>query len=277
MLDASYVRSPSTAGSTAEKPFVYSIKMGGMDLSWGRGKSRDHAIDAACRAAFALVAAHGYDDFTLDDDCFTSEPTEVMKSAAVVVPPPPPPPPPVGLGGVVPLPPPPLPPGFPPLGVGGVPPPPPPVPVGYPPFGGGFPPPPPPPGLGGMAPPLPPPLPPSDVLIPQPKAVSAELPVASSLSGNPSLPVETAASSSGGDGGAAPLSLSFNAMEKKKLKGGLTLVFDIDAEGAEETSAEERRAMAPRYRSILAQVMARRVPPPPPPLPPPPLPPVPTA
>lgn len=70
MLDASYVRW-TAGGETDEKPNVFGIRIAGTFLSWGRGKTRDAAIDASIRAAFALVAAHGYDDFTLTDDCFT--------------------------------------------------------------------------------------------------------------------------------------------------------------------------------------------------------------
>ena len=73
MIDAAYVRW-TTGGGTPEKPIVMGIKIAGTFLSWGRGKTRDAAIDASIRAAFALVAAHGYDDFTLTEDCFTEEP-----------------------------------------------------------------------------------------------------------------------------------------------------------------------------------------------------------
>ncbi len=48
------------------------------------------AIDNACRAAFALVAAHGY-EYDLNEDCLTSEPMEILSTP----PPPPPPPPPL--------------------------------------------------------------------------------------------------------------------------------------------------------------------------------------
>ena len=54
----------------------FGIRIAGSFLSWGRGKTRDSAIDAAIRAAFALVAAHGYDDYTMTDDCFTEEPVD---------------------------------------------------------------------------------------------------------------------------------------------------------------------------------------------------------
>jgi len=37
------------------------------------------------------VAAHGYDDFTLNEDCFTEEPFDVPVVAAMPPPPPPPP------------------------------------------------------------------------------------------------------------------------------------------------------------------------------------------
>ena len=73
MLDATYVR--WNTGVTPEKPHVYSTRVGGVDLGWGRGKTREAAMDCACRAAFALVSAHGYNNFPLDDDCLTSKPT----------------------------------------------------------------------------------------------------------------------------------------------------------------------------------------------------------
>lgn len=115
MTDATFALFPF--GSTMDKPIVFSCKIGGQDLSWGRGKSRDEAIDNACRAAFALVNAHGYQDFELNPDCFIEEP----KPPLAPLPPPPPPPPlaPLMGGGLLPpmpttaLPPPPPPP-FPP-------------------------------------------------------------------------------------------------------------------------------------------------------------------
>ena len=57
-------------------PSRFGIRIAGSFLSWGRGKTRDAAIDAAIRAAFALVAAHGYDDYTMTEDCFTEEPVD---------------------------------------------------------------------------------------------------------------------------------------------------------------------------------------------------------
>jgi len=224
MLDAAYVR--CALGGTIDKPHVFSTRVGGVDLGWGRGKNRDNAIDCACRAAFALVQAHGYDDFELDEDCLTTMPD----SSAAPPPPPPPPPPPLPLGGFPPLmngalgapPPPPLPPGMPP-------------PLGFPPF-----------GSAGSAPHFPPPdfpLPPSAPLIPQPKEMSSDLPVASSL-------VQTE------DAG-----LSLNLADKKKsvtIKGGLSLVFVPDEEGEDETCMEERRASLMRYRIVMAGVLGRR-------------------
>ncbi|GAX12048.1 hypothetical protein FisN_8Lh148 [Fistulifera solaris] len=99
MLDAAYVR--WSCGVTPEKPFVFSTRVGGTDLGWGRGKTREAAMDCACRAAFALVNAHGYKNFVLDEDCLTEAPTVNLP------PPPPPPPPPLPPGG--------LPPGAPPV------------------------------------------------------------------------------------------------------------------------------------------------------------------
>ena len=139
MTDATFMRLPENRGGTPEKPFVFCTRIGGSNLSWGRGKTRDAAIDAACRAAFALVAAHGYNDFEVDDDCMVSEPP-------TNAPPPPPPPPPPPM--------PPLPPGMPPPVFGGPPPPPPPLPP-------------------------PPPAAEQPHLIPQPKQLSSDLAVAS--------------------------------------------------------------------------------------------------
>jgi hypothetical protein len=155
MLDASYVR--TFQGTTPEKPFVFSVRVAGTDLAWGRGSTREKAMDCACRGAFALVAAHGYNNFPLDEDCLTQEPQDIL--------PPPPPPP--------------LPPGFPNTMVypGGS--------LGTMPFVPPLPPP-------NSAPPPPPPP-----IIPQPKVLSDTIPIASSLGGNVSMPITPAFSSSG--------------------------------------------------------------------------------
>ena len=243
MLDASYVRWKT--GVTSEKPFVFSTRVGGVDLGWGRGKTREAAMDCACRAAFALVAAHGYNNFPLDEDCLMQAPMDPL-------PPPPPPPPSMH---------PPLPPGLPPHH--GMPPPPhhhmPPLPNGLPPLPHGLPPPPPP----GHA----------VDLIPQAKMVSNAAPTASSLS---SALGTTAASSISPATGAnanptiSSVSMSLNIgssdannakkteKSKKKLKGGLTLVYDADGEGSDEISMEEMRAALPRYQKILARVSVIR-------------------
>lgn len=93
MTDASFTLiSPPNRGATPSCPIVFSIIINGQSLSWGRGKNKDVAIDNACKAAFALVAAHGY-DYELNDDCLTTEPMEVLNTA---LPPPPPPPPMMG-------------------------------------------------------------------------------------------------------------------------------------------------------------------------------------
>jgi len=106
MLDASYVRVPIPGDNTnLDKPFLFSTRIGGQNLAWGRGKTRDAAIDCACRAAFSLVQAHGYEEFALDDDCFLNMPTALSFNN----PPPPPPPPPLPPGALAVVPP-----GFPP-------------------------------------------------------------------------------------------------------------------------------------------------------------------
>lgn len=91
MNDASFtIVTPPGRGATPTSPIVFSIIINGQSLSWGRGKNKDVAIDNACRAAFVLVAAHGY-EYDLNEDCLTSEPMEILNTQ----PPPPPPPPPL--------------------------------------------------------------------------------------------------------------------------------------------------------------------------------------
>eukprot|EP00980_Cylindrotheca_fusiformis_P025326 scaffold13478_cov132-Cylindrotheca_fusiformis.AAC.19 len=235
MLDASYVR--WNKGITTEKPHVFSTRVGGVDLGWGRGKTREAAMDCACRAAFALVSAHGYNNFPLDDDCLMEPPVDLP-------PPPPPPPPPGTMPG--------LPPGLPPMPyTNGAPVPPsnmPPPPVGMPPLPPGMPPQPPPPNL------------PSADLIPQAQVAPTVAPTASSLTGT----TKTFGSSNPASTDATPsLSMSLTggttttnngAKEKKKLKGGLTLVYD-PGEGDEEMCMEEMRASLPRYQKILRLVL----------------------
>lgn len=255
MLDASYIRWKT--GVTPEKPFVFSTRVGGQDLGWGRGRTREAAMDAACRAAFALVAAHGYNNFPLDDDCLMEPPMDPL--------PPPPPPPPPGMPGMYPgAPPHMVPPGMPPMPPG--------LPPGLPPL------------LGSHAPPLPPAQASTVDLIPQAKLVSESPPTASSLSTGPTAihafngSGKVAVSSSNlvtpapstvtmtlggpdsGNGAAAASSNSILASgrtkTKKKLKGGLTLVYDPDGENEEEEmSMEETRAMLPRYQKMLLRAL----------------------
>lgn len=49
-----------------------------------------------------------------------------------------------------------------------------------------------------------------------------------------------------------------NDKGKKKLKGGLTLVYAADGEDAAEFSIEEMRALLPRYQKILMRVSSIR-------------------
>ena len=260
MLDASYVR--WNTGVTEEKPFVFSTRVGGTDLGWGRGKTREAAMDCAVRAAFALVNAHGYKNFPLDDDCLLQPPTDVFPPLLQSAPPPPPPPPlpPLPPGMTLTLPLPPLPP-LPPSGMVGhlLPPPPPPPPH---------------PQLGLLLPPPPPPIPATD-MIPQPLLPQA-VPVASSLLSNyhshyPPLPGSTAVATTTLDGSAMTavvtppvVSLTFNNSNgnsskpatKTVLKGGLTLVYDPLSEGPGEISMEERRSILPRYQKMLIRARA---------------------
>lgn len=218
MTDAKYFR--WYKGVTPEKPFVFSTRVGGVDLGWGRGKTREAAMDAACRAAFALVSAHGYNNFQVDEDCLTTEPVDVL--------PPPPPPPPLGAA--------PLPPGLPPLPPGYAPPLPP---VGVPP------------------PPVPPavPPPPASDLIPQAKAMPSTLPVASSLSASATATTQAISK----EQASAPVSLTLSTTQesnKKKLKGGLTLVFDAESDSTDDLCMEERRASLGRYQKLLQQAVS---------------------
>ncbi|KAL3772101.1 hypothetical protein ACHAW5_004939 [Stephanodiscus triporus] len=240
MLDAAYVRWTS-AGSTPDRPHVFGIRIAGSYLSWGRGKTRDAAIDAAVRAAFHLVAAHGYDDFAMTEDCFTEEPYDAP--ALAPMPPPPPPPPPhggyvghmgMGMGVMIP----PLPPGGPPPGM-----PPnfshhqPPIPGGGPPGSSLF---------GANPPPAF-----DESLIPQPAAPCANLAIASAVS------TAAAAIEGGGvgGGGTATVGVSVSTIAAATATAATTtatskgLVYSgmsID-EGGDEMSMEETRMRMPRY------------------------------
>jgi len=180
MLDATYVR--FSHGGTAEKPYVFATHIAGTNLSWGRGKTRDAAIDAAVRAAFYLVQAHGYTDFPMDDDCLTQEPTPQTTMTPQLLPPPPPnllyppPPPPHGMLGLHASTVPPHPSfGFPP-------------PMGMPPPPLGMPPPPPPPQM--MMPNTEAPGQQAVASIPQPKGLSDTVPLPTRLQQN-ALPIST--------------------------------------------------------------------------------------
>lgn len=249
MLDASYTRW-TQGGGTAEKPIVMGIRIAGSFLSWGRGKTRDAAIDASIRAAFALVAAHGYDDFTCNDDCFTEEPFDRPEMAPI--PPPPPPPPPgmmgmgmgMGMGGSAP----PLPPGMPPpLPPGGMPP--------------NFAAPPPGMGMGGMG--VPPnfaaPPPPMEEMIPQPVAPNASLAVASAVVTTEGAGSVAATKLALGAAATKASAISTSSsVAKKKNSSGLVFAGDtVDGEG-EELCMEEIRMQVPRYWTLVIRALAKR-------------------
>lgn len=161
------------------------------------------------------IALSVFSNFQLDEDCLMSEPQDLLPPLPL---PPPPPPPPGGL--------PPVPPGLPPL------------PPGLPP---------------GVPPPLPPVAPPvmSSDLIPQAKAMSQALPVASSLSASTSATTQAVPP----EQAIAPVSLSLSTVNKKKLKGGLTLVFGADSDSLEDESMEEKRASLVRYQKMLGKTI----------------------
>jgi len=202
MLDAAYVRIPiPNAPPQLEKPFLFSTRIGGQNLAWGRGKTRDAAIDCACRAAFSLVQAHGYEEFTLDDDCFMNMPSSLTLTSDGNNPPPPPPPPPL-----------------PPIGLGVIPP------TGFPP---------------GVIPPTV--QPGNVSLIPQPTVpLSTDAPIASSLSSSNNFTADPSATTTTASATVTPTSLSISIGDNKKpllennqqnvvtTKGGLRLVFIPD-------------------------------------------------
>lgn len=260
MTDATFQQiSPPNRGATASAPIVFCTRIGGSDLSWGRGKTQDIAIDNACRAAFALVAAHGYTDFECNEDCLTQEPFELYVSEPV----PPPPPPPQGLWNGGPVPPPPLPP-------------PPPV---------------------GMVPPPPPvvPLPSSSTvtLIPQAKTLNHQLAVPTSvnakdsvsgetLSAGASLPLQGASvaetnrsvsiawkqqSSAVVNATSTVTTLGGNAAARvspfqSSIKGGLTLLYDptVVSDGDDQDiSVEMKRASLKKYQSLVLESWKRQV------------------
>jgi len=226
MLDASYTRWTGGGGSP-EKPNVFAIKIAGSYLSWGRGKTRDAAIDASIRAAFALVAAHGYDDFALTEDCFTEEPFD-QNTALAPMPPPPPPPPFQGA-------PPPLPPGLPPpdfFSSGGMMPPAFAAPPGVPPPSFAMPP----PMVGDM--------------IPQPCAPNAQLAVASTVVEGIKPMV-----------GLTPAVKHVVSVPNTTRNGSNGLVFaceEMDEDG-DEFSMEEVRMRVPRYWSLVVRALAKTI------------------
>lgn len=218
MTDATFVSFPH--GGSQDKTIVFSCRIGGQDLSWGRGKTRDEAIDNACRAAFALVNAHGYQDFELNDDCFVEEPKPVL-----TLPPPPPPPPPPPMMGAT------LIPGLPPVAIG-LPPVPPPVPV-----------------------PVPPPVPLSEqqaVFLNNAQRLDEQRPEPTSLMGKNMNLNGIALSGSRKEDVSKASSTSTGVVTspwKKTIKGNLTLVYDGEEENGNDILMEERRARMKYYAS----------------------------
>jgi hypothetical protein len=218
MTDATFVSFPH--GGSQEKPIIFSCRIGGQDLSWGRGQTRDEAIDNACRAAFALVNAHGYQDFDLNDDCFVEEPKPVLTFP--LPPPPPPPPPPPGIPGLVPPPPPPSAFGLPPV--------PPPMP---------------------MPPPIMPLSEQQAVLLNNTQKMEEQRPEPTSLMGKNVKMNGLAFTGIRKDDTTKTSSTSgvVTSPWKKTIKGGLTLVYDGEEENGNEMIMEERRARLKYYAS----------------------------
>jgi hypothetical protein len=62
----------------------------------------------------------------------------------------------------------------------------------------------------------------------------------------------------GGNQASSSLDAKKNEKGIKKLKGGLTLVYAAEGDGAGEISMEEMRAVLPRYQKILSRVSSIR-------------------
>lgn len=226
MTDATFVSFPH--GGTQDKPIVFSCRIGGQDLSWGRGKTRDEAIDNACRAAFALVNAHGYQDFDLNEDCFVEEPKPV-----ITLPPPPPPPPPPHMMGMVPG-----------MMISGLPP----APIGLP--------------------PVPPPVPMSEqqaVLLNGAQRMDEQRPEPTSLMGKNMNLNGIALSGSRKEDVKASTTVVTSSTGvvtspwKKTIKGGLTLVYDGEEDNGNDMIMEERRARIKYYASEHDFMKKRRM------------------
>jgi len=255
MTDASFTQiTPTNRGATLSCPMVFSCKIGGSDLSWGRGKTRDVAIDNACRAAFALVAAHGYTDFDCNEDCLMVEPMQLLVESNVSS---------INDGGIG-------------GGIGGGE-----VPLPPPPLGGVLPPPP--MGMMRNVPPLP--LPPQQLgvtLIPQGMSLSNQVAVPIVMKKDMNMGMSMGFSGAGAGAGAGeqsaggvrvrdsmPISLSLDKSGdkrgkvdatfkkttfEKKIKGGLVLLYDPEADGdGAVVTMEMRRAGLGKYREVLQQ------------------------
>lgn len=248
------------ASLIAHKTEVWACTLSNEPIGYGRGKSRDHAINNACISSMQILRSPGWQDIVLNDDCCTQQggfSAPVMNAFA------PPPPMGMGMGGMVMMPPPGalpppglmppppmgmapgmLPPGMPPPMMGGIP----------PPFAmiGGVPP----PMMGGIPPPImcgipppngipPPGLPPASVPPPaQPVQSGAPPPaVVQPPSSNPPVAPPAAAV-------AKPTTTVFGGATKKSVKLTMNagkpnsnLVF-FD----EDECMEEKRATLSRYR-----------------------------
>jgi hypothetical protein len=261
MTDATFQQiSPPNRGATASAPIVFCARIGGSDLSWGRGKTQDIAIDNACRAAFALVAAHGYTDFECNEDCLTQEPFELFVPEPVL--------PPKGPWNGAPVPPPPLPPP-PPAGL--VPPPPVPLPGVNNAIGGGV------------------------TLIPQAKTMSHQVAVPTFVNANKESVGVSMSSSTSATGGVASASSILKPIEslsgnikaageasavsmslkqqsggamkapfQSTIKGGLTLLFDptvsaVNNDGNDQdVTMEMKRASLFKYRNVVLESWKRQ-------------------
>eukprot|EP00518_Triparma_eleuthera_P014430 CAMPEP_0182468700 /NCGR_PEP_ID=MMETSP1319-20130603/15903_1 /TAXON_ID=172717 /ORGANISM="Bolidomonas pacifica, Strain RCC208" /LENGTH=166 /DNA_ID=CAMNT_0024668925 /DNA_START=600 /DNA_END=1096 /DNA_ORIENTATION=+ len=91
MLDASFL--PSPTGSNPHRPYSYHVTIAGTPLGHGRGRSRDAAVENACRASFHVLSAPGWQDVELNIDCSLGAfPPEPANMAPPPQQPPPPPP-----------------------------------------------------------------------------------------------------------------------------------------------------------------------------------------
>ncbi|GMH75304.1 hypothetical protein TL16_g06716 [Triparma laevis f. inornata] len=60
-------------GAVAHKTEVWACTLSNEPIGYGRGKSRDHAINNACISSMQILRSPGWQDIVLNDDCCTQQ------------------------------------------------------------------------------------------------------------------------------------------------------------------------------------------------------------